>query len=233
MDSLKLIPEVFYDVLARLTPGLVLLALLPMAFDASLGSAVEKVVVGTQGLSESTVVALSVVVVAGFVTGHLVAGVSELVRTGLLERLFPRSYRVLEDALQEGDGAYPAATRQGLVTKIEELFGVEPDLAGRGLRRALHLWHDALLASDKQIETKVQKVRAEQRMIEGVFVSIGITLIIYLLRVSVDAEARPVDWLFLGGLVVSVLVSGLRAANLYRAYSWAVINHFMAQQRDP
>lgn len=225
-DFLKLIPEIFYDLLVRLTPGLVFLSLIAISLGGSPGDIVEAFVKGSVALRGSTFVAVSVLVVAGFVAGHLIAGVSDVVRTKILERIFPKNYSVLEDALGTGLGGYPPAVQEALKKEVQKLYGDEAPAETRQVRRALHLWQDALLRGDKEIETRVRKVRAEQRMLEGVFVASTAALIAYGVRVSLDAGARPVHWLLLGGLAVTAALSAWRSARLYRDYSWAVINHF-------
>ncbi len=99
MDALKLIPQLFYDLISRVLPGCVAIILLAASTDTKLGKMMADPWEGASAMQGSALLLGFGFVVTAYLVGQVLSPVSDLVERRVLERLFSAYYRVLEMGL--------------------------------------------------------------------------------------------------------------------------------------
>ena len=73
MEITKVIPEVFYDVLGRLVPGIAAIWIWSIAAGTTFAAFVTNVYAGSTTLSQSVVVLVATLLLAAYLIGHISA----------------------------------------------------------------------------------------------------------------------------------------------------------------
>lgn len=101
MEALKLIPQLFYDLISRVLPGCVALILLAASTDTKLGKLAADFSEGASAIQESALLLGFGFTIAGYVVGQVLSPVSDFVENNVIKRLFSSYYRVLEMGLSK------------------------------------------------------------------------------------------------------------------------------------
>ncbi len=102
MDVLRLIPQLYYDLVSRVFPGSMTILAITLAVDFKLGSILAFVLAGAP--QQSTLVLGLMVFIGAYMTGQLIAPLRDFLERQVAVRLFPAHFRVVRDTATAGGG---------------------------------------------------------------------------------------------------------------------------------
>ena len=220
----KIIPELFYDLLGRVIPGVIAVWIWLYALGISLTTALVIMFGTSKVLSESVFVVITTIMLIGYLIGHLISPVSSFMHTQVLARLFPSYFKVLQNAVLSSRNPYPSAVSLVLNDEVSSMFGEKArDASSSSYRRITYLWYDSIRLLNPTAGTRLAKMRAEYRMLEGIYVVFTIALILHVLSLL---AGHVISWGFIIGSTIAITIAGWSAARLFRTFQWAVINHY-------
>ncbi len=220
METLKLLPQLFYDLISRVIPGVIALVLIAHALERDLGNLVSGPFTGAPSLQDSPLFLGIAMVGAAYIVGQILAPVSDLYERRLIGRVVPARYWLFPAALQ-AESPYPAAMRQFLHQELGE--GMAAGAAKR-FTVVLFVWYDWLRVWKPEAGMRVTKLRAEYRMFGGIAVASWFAGILHLFLSLVGAVAFQV-WFLPVGLLLAVFASwGM--VRTYRTFQWSVLNQY-------
>ncbi len=121
MDVVRLMPQLYYDLLSRVFPGGMTILALTVAVDFELGSILAHVLEGAPPLQGSAIVLALIVFIAAYLTGQNIAPLSGFLESHVATRLFPVHFRVVREAATTGDG-YSSEIRRFLREELSEAW---------------------------------------------------------------------------------------------------------------
>ena len=228
VELAKIIPEIFYDVIGRVVPGLIAVWAWTYAFGTNPAKLSDHMFSASKAFSESVFVQASSILFVAYLIGHLISPISSLMHTYVLASFFPRYFSVLHDAVSSGHNPYPSRTQKLLTLEVVKLFGQsDRKVSEAQYRRATYLWYDWIRLANPAAGARLAKMRAEYRMLEGLYVVLVIAILIYpISRWSIPATSSAVSWTFVIGIAVGLTLAAWGAARLFRTFQWAVMNHY-------
>ncbi len=229
MDALKLIPQLLYDVISRVIPGVVALVLVAAAMGSDLGALVAGPFRGASALQQSALFLGIGVIGASYIVGAMISPVSDFYERYVVGALMPRSFWLLPGALAPGSH-YPAPMQRFLLRELD-LTDESRALAAARFRGALFVWYDWLRVWQPQAGSRVEKIRSEYRMFGGVAVGAFAAVLIHLIRAL--ASGAPLQPLFvIMGLLLFVFASwGM--ARMFRTFERSVVNQYYVSKEEP
>lgn len=229
MDALKLIPQLFYDVISRVIPGVVALVLIAAALGSDLGALVAGPFRGAGALSSSALFLGIGVIGASYIAGQMIAPVSDFHERYVVTRLVPRDFWFMPGALGPAS-PYPEALQLFLLRELG-LGDDNRDMAAARFRVALFVWYDWLRVWQVQAGARVEKIRAEYRMFGGVSVAAFAATTAHLIR-SVLGYAAPQP-LFIAAGVLLFIFASWGMARMYRTFERSVVNQYYVSKEEP
>ncbi len=226
MDALKLIPQLFYDLISRVLPGSVLIILLAASTDSKLGKVTTDFWEGATAIQESALLLGFGFVVAAYLVGQIIAPISDFIENTVVRRLFPAYFQVLQIGVSS-KGAYSANMRKVLLQEL----GVEKDddlsqITPSQYQKAVFVWYDWLRVNFQEAGANAAKIRAEYRMHSQNTVAFIATLAAHLIW-SYTQQSEP-NLALIIVTVIAGLLSLWAIARTYRTFQWAVIQQFYA-----
>ena len=228
MPALDIIPQLYYDILGRIIPGAVAIWLWVLAANGQLAALLLHPYSGSQTLSGSLLVLLATWSIAAYVIGHLLSPISAMIHTRILARYLPSYFNILQDAVSVSAKGYPPSIRSFFADEAANLYG--KDTVSRGVpsaaqyRQATYIWYDLVRLRSVSSGSRLGKMRAEYRMLEGLYVAFALTVPI-----------QVCWWLIVGGdfslelLAASLcgfILSCWSAVRLFQTFQRAVINEY-------
>jgi hypothetical protein len=230
VEITKVIPEVSYDVLGRMVPGIAAIWVWSIAAGTTFAALVVNVYAGSTTLSQSVIVLVATLLLAAYLIGHIISPISGFFHSRILPYLFPSYFAVLADAAgYDGKGAYPSAARAFFQKEIHRLFG-ETTPTQSQYRQATYLWYDSVRMDSDSAAAKLGKMRAEYGMLEGLYVVLVIAIPINLTYWFVTE--RRLDLVLLGLAAGGFVVVAWSAARTFRTFQRAVINQYYLLNKD-
>jgi hypothetical protein len=225
----KLVPEIFYDIIGRMIPGLAGLVVWSYVLDADVPRVIQSLYVSA-GASESAVLFGLTAITVAYAIGHLVSPLSAAAHSHVLPQIFPTSYRVLKDAAIGGRNAYPGSIAAFFHEETAALLRTKDGEASAAqYRRITFLWYDWIRLRNPTAGTRLAKIRAEYRMLESLYIVFAVGLVFAALvgiASRLGYSARPVPLLAVLALVVCLSLATWAAARLFQTFQFAVINHY-------
>ncbi len=226
MEALKLIPQLFYDMIARVIPGALAIVLVAEAADLKLGVLVNKFWDGAAAVQQSVLFFSFGFILAAYVVGQILSPISDFLESRVVKKLFPRYYHVLKNAISEGS-EYSPAVRKFLLKEL----GCEKETDAKGMSaavasKAIFVWFDWLRVTDQDAGARAAKIRAEYRMhIQN--------SVVFFCALVIDLTAVLIHWrLFNPVLIVLLTLAGIislwATARTHRAFQWAVLQQYYA-----
>lgn len=228
MDVLKLIPQIFYDIIARVIPGCTTILVLGEAVNRPLVAGVFSLLAGRQFAKDDSMLALmSIWVVGGYVAGLLLAPLGKVLRDLSARVRSPGKPPLIQ--LREGTDRYLPKVRDFLLGEVSDASDIQ-------VRNAVWSWYDWLRIYYPDAGSICAKMRAEYSM----FASLGAGLIVALCaRVYVtawqalEAEVGALVFitrssLFLGAVLVGAVISLRRSLEIMHLFERAVIHLYVA-----
>ena len=222
MDALKLIPQLFYDVISRVIPGVVALVLVAAALGSHLGALVAGPFGGAASLQDSALFLGVAVIGASYIAGQMIAPVSDFYERYVVGALVPRSFWLLPGALGP-DSHYPEAMQLFMLRELG-LTDENRQLAGTRFRVALFVWYDWLRVWQVPAGARVEKIRAEYRMFGGVAVAAFAATAAHVGRALLIAGSLQPLFIATGALLF--VFSSWGMARTYRTFERSVVNQY-------
>ena len=222
MEALKLIPQLFYDLISRIIPGFVALFLLPFAIGIRLGDLPALVFAGSPTLQNSVFVLGATGFVLAYLLGHIAALLADLYEDEIASRPMPQFVGALKHAVSPKSG-YPPHIKDFLSDEIH--CGNHParDTDDKTVQKFLFIFYDWLRVHKPDVGERCAKIRAEYRMHAGIAV-VMLAAIITHLMVSLSTRRQNVPLLLLS-LLFSVLFTWAHGRTR-RMFEWSVINQY-------
>ncbi len=222
MDALKLIPQLFYDVISRVIPGIVTLVLVAAALGSDLGALVVGPFRGAPSLQASALFLGVGVIGAAYIAGQMIAPVSDFYERYVVGALVPASFWFMPSAL--GPGSHYPETMQAFLLRELGLGDDNRQLAGARFRVALFVWYDWLRVWQVPAGARVEKIRAEYRMFGGVAVAAFAATLAHVGRaLFVSGSLQP---LFVATGLLLFIFSSWGMARTYRTFERSVVNQY-------
>jgi len=225
MEISKIIPEIYYDLLGRVIPGLMALWIWCDALGYDWVTITVGIYVGSKTLSESVFVLVVTTLLMAYLVGYLIGPLSNFVHSKVLAKMFPSFFNVLKDASSNGPNQYPTEFREFFRNETSRILRTATETASASeYRRITYLWYDWVRITDPTAGTRLAKIRAEYRMLEGLCVVFGTAILGYV--TSVWLISKAIDWGFIIGCTLVTIILVLNASRLFQTFQWAVINHY-------
>lgn len=228
MDTIKLIPQLLYDVVSRVIPGVVALVLVAAAMGSDLGALVAGPFRGASALQQSALFLGIGVIGASYIVGAMLSPVSDFYERYVVGALMPRSFWLLPAALAPGSH-YPAAMQRFLLREL----GLSEDkraLAPARFRGALFVWYDWLRVWQEPAGSRVEKIRSEYRMFGGVAVAAFAGLVVHIGHaLAAHGTFQP---LFALSTFLFFLFASWGLARMFRTFERSVVNQYYVSREE-
>lgn len=231
MKVAELIPQFFYDLIARLLPGGILLVGLNFAVQADVFAVLLTPFAHIRPLSESFLFLFALTISAAYLVGHLLGPLSRILQHKIVPSIRPLSgsFHVLRSAIMDDNGAY-AFDLQSFLAKELGYASLAAARQAKEVRYtpAVYIWADWLRLLEPGVGARLVKLRAEYRM----HAQLAVALILVLLTHwgAVITGATQPSWL-LSGIGAAVVVLSIRnVASSFRNFQWSVLNHLYAEK---
>jgi len=154
MDALRVIPQLFFDLIARVIPGIVALALFGIALQVNCSWFVVSLKEGPRVLNESTTLWVFTVLVLCYVLGHFLAPLSKLVQ----EFAHSSNIHVIEPVFNE-----PLKVSLALQRFVKADLG-DPSYYQEHFEDEIWVWYDWLRVFVPSAGGLAARIRAEYTM---------------------------------------------------------------------
>ncbi|HET9982979.1 MAG TPA: hypothetical protein VFQ38_05315 [Longimicrobiales bacterium] len=226
MDAIKLVPQLFYDVISRVIPGVMALVLIAAALGRDLGAMVVGPFAGAPALQGSALFLSVAVIGAAYIVGQLLGPVSDFFERRIASVFVPRSYWLRPEALARG-GRYPASMRRLLLAELELADDGDAG-AGERLTATIFLWYDWLRVWQPEAGARVEKLRAQYRMFGGIAVAAFFAAFAHVLVHVLGAGRFAPD--FVAAALAMALFSSWGMVRMYRTFQWSVLNQYFVSR---
>lgn len=230
MEVSKIVPQFFYDVIARGVPGGALL----IGWSFALGSTTDVndiVMTGIEGdpaSITSTVVFLVLFAFYAYVLGHIISPVGEWIsKSDLVNNRYSDFLHVLRNCVDPEKSTLPKNIQQYIKQELDIDEGNESD--NFEYTSILFIWSDWLRFKSADAGSRIVKLRAEYRMLIGLSV-VG----------AVTSGLHIVSWIFIKDVKLDLLVILLGPlvfylgligyCRAYKTFQWGVINSYYAEK---
>ncbi len=220
MEVPKQIPQLFYDLIGKIIPGVVALCFFTFGTGTGIGELPRMLFAGSYALQNSVFTLLSVAVLTSYVLGHIISMVSDTFEKKLARFLVPKSYNILNQSISS-ESRYPQKIKDFLVREVgngqkeKEKVGV-----------MIFIWYDWLKVHSPDAGARSAKVRAEYRMHSGISVVMVATILIQLLFFIAFDDQLELFLLAVSAILAVLFLLG--HARLRKMFEWSVINQYYA-----
>jgi hypothetical protein len=224
VDILKLVPQLFYDLISRVIPGFVALAVLAAAVDLKLGKLATDFWDGAKAMQDSALFLGFGFLLAAYLVGHILSPISDFLEKHIAERLFPAYYRVLKNAVS-GHSDYSPSMQSFFLKELGLEKGDDPEKVPLGrYRKTVFVWFDWLRINNPDAGARAAKIRAEYRMHSQNAVVFILALLMNLISTYVSRSSLKFDFLIVMATVG--LASIWATARTYQSFQFAVLQQF-------
>jgi hypothetical protein len=226
METLKLIPQLFYDLIARVIPGLTAIAAFSFAADIKMGMLLSGLFEGSKTLQESTFVLSTTAIFCAYLIGHFIGILSDLFERRIARKLFPSFFHNLKSAITATDGRYSPELKNFFIKKIGfNQKKVDPESISDGIyTTSIFVWYDWLRVNDPDAGARAAKVRAEYRMHGGISVVMILTIIMHGFSIVFKNSTFNIYLIVVSSVIGAFSLWGL--ARTYRMFQWNVMNQY-------
>ena len=226
MDALKLIPQLFYDLIARVLPGSVALILLGLSTNLKLGKWITDFWEGATAIQGSALWLGFGFLVAAYLVGHIISPISDFIENRYVKRVFSDYFEVLQIGLSS-EHIYSPEMRKVLFRELGAATDNDiSQITSSQYQKAVFVWYDWLRVNSPQAGANAAKIRAEYRMHSQNTVVFMTALLTHLIWAATQqGRLKP-------ALIILTVLAGLLSlwatARTYRTFQWSVIQHFYA-----
>ena len=250
MNDIKVIPQVFYDVIARIIPGTVAILALMSASNRKLQDVITILFNGSTELTNSTFVLILTLLVLAFLLGHFISALSDFfLLRWILTKPLRSFFKILQDTLNElcndnlekrvsqliEDTVGSSTPTQEEVTQKphkEKSKRVEPEVA------AFYLWYDRVRVLNPDVGSRLAKLRAEYHMRERIAQALLIALLLHILLFIFTSRKPPElivswNWYFFFFSIGGYLIARIATVKACKTLQRSVISHFFLLNNIP
>jgi hypothetical protein len=226
MEALKLVPQLFYDLIARVLPGSVAIIMVAAAANLKLGKLATDFWDGATAIQQSAIFLGFGFFVAAYIVGQLISPISDFIENRIVKRLFPAYFSVLKNALSSSS-EYSPSVRSFLLRELGYKKETEASQITAGQSsKAVFVWYDWLRVNDPDSGARAAKIRAEYRMHSQNTVAFLIALVVHLALAYMQQSSLNPTLIIV--LTIASLTSLWATARTYRTFQWAVVQQFYA-----
>lgn len=256
MEVSKVVPQFFYDLIARGVPGGALLIGLAIA-TGNTANLAEKTMLGIPLGKESATsyfIFLILFFLYSYILGHIIEPIGDCMRqSNWLKRLFPEQTDVIKHSLSLKTSRYATGIRKQMIDELDSVVrhemqaqaGITDDeqefIQKEGPKfeyiYMIYLWAEWLRCKNPDAGARIVKLRAECRMLIGLCVVGAITFIVHLFYALLNKNVALNSIILLISLFVFMLcLAGF--AEIYKIFQHGVINGYLitksveAEQRE-
>ncbi len=222
MDALKLIPQLFYDVISRVIPGVVALVLVALALGSNVGALAAGPFSGAPALRDSPLFLGVALIGAAYIAGQMIAPVSDFYERYIVGAIVPARFWMMPGAVSPGS-QYPENMQAFLLRELG-LGDGDRQLAAARFRAVVFVWYDWLRVWQVPAGARVEKIRSEYRMFGGVAVAAFGATLVHLGRALLVSGALQPFYVATGLLLF--LFSSWGMARTYRTFERSVANQY-------
>jgi hypothetical protein len=220
MDALKLIPQIFFDVIARIIPGALLMLLLDHAIEMNFTEIALNAFKVNAELRKSALVWIIVVTTSAYVLGHLIAPFIRLLEKEgrykpyrilrhplhVFVKPSTKEPEVLKEIVDPDSRQYFPHMRAYLKTELDETTG---DAGVTDYDKTVFVWYDWLRLNYPEIGALTAKIRAEYTMYGGMAVAMIVALILPpVIILSKSLRGHTPNWKF-SALMIFIAIVGV------------------------
>ena len=175
MDSLKIVPQIFYDLIGRVIPGGVAIFAFATALNFTVGEIINKVLDGIPTFQQSSFVLTMIFLVSAYIIGHLLVPLSHLL-SGIMSSLdVQKSFHILEGIVSEDEKVkqrHGKGPLKGIKDSLIALIDEDSEMgkvsrlerSKRQYTDIIFLWYDRLRRENADVGDRLTKLRAEHEM---------------------------------------------------------------------
>jgi len=235
MEVSKIVPQLFYDVIARGVPGGALIAGTSFSLGDS-ASIRDIVMVGFSGANASVSATLSfflLLMFYSYILGHIISPVGDwVVDRDIIKSKFSIYLHVLKDSVDPGKSTFPRKIQKYL----REQAGIFQDDIDSGKENknvkftsVLFIWSDWLRFKSADAGSRIVKLRAEYRMLLGLSVVGVYTAVLHVICSAFIDDVSLNIVLIVSGIALSWL-GFLGYCKGYSTFQFSVINNYYAEK---
>lgn len=226
MEALKLIPQIYHDILARIVPGSAAFFCISFAMSKKMGAILNSLFDGSDALQKSSFSLILALIVLAYIFGHITGLFSDQLEN-LIRKIFPKFFKVLAEIIN-GESHYSQKIENFI--KEEVGFSEEKDYSKSKINKNLFIWYDWLRIHAPEAGSRVAKLRAEYRMLSGMAVVMLASFIIHILFNLIMSFKFHI--FFACSTISLFLLFSWANARLYRLFQWAIINQYFAAKSE-
>lgn len=257
MEGLKIIPQLFYDLMARIIPGSIAILALTIAGNVTLGQVRDKVFQAVPTMPPSSFFSITTFLVGAYLLGHFLGSFNDLFKnTGrwiaknklfskviiskavmpmriIWPKIFPSFSRTLRESLDKLCTPYLVGKANHLFKKTlhgEETTEEKVELDMIQYRDAIYLWYDWLRVQNADVGARLTKLRAEYHMLERIAYALFIALILHLslwIGTKIIKPEMAINWYLVISSCLGFILSSRAAAKACWTFQWSIINHYI------
>ena len=223
MELAKVIPQVFYDLIARFIPGLLALFVWSISLKITIGKIFEHIYGTNQALLESSFILGTSILIIAYLLGQFLSPLSDLLERTVLTKVSPKSFNLLSHQLDPNN-------QEGNPYELQPLIKQEMGNENAKVTASFGLiwqWYDFIRVNNTDAGARLTKMRSEYRMFEGCAVGLGIGIILHVPSVYCSPGTAP--WLLVF-LLIGLLVACWGAIRTSKMFQQSIINHYQILQ---
>lgn len=223
MDAIKLVPQLFYDLISRIIPGFTSLFFFTLATGKQVGELPALIFKDSNTLQNSIFFLLLVALLASYLIGQIIALLSDSYEEIFLKRVFSKYFNLLEHLISP-DSQYPKEEKTILINEIKP-----DDKDKKIIQEKIWIWYDWIRVKNPEAGARCAKVRAEYRMHAGISVVMIFTALLHVFSYFIY-EIKFNLSLIIISIILAILFTWVHA-RIHRMFERNVIGQFLAIKR--
>lgn len=238
MDNLKVIPQVFYDLIARIIPGAIAIWVLTAACNIKSERIVAALLDGFPELQHSAFILIIVFLLSAYLAGHLISTVNDFPPfRWTLSKIFPSFSTILRKIR---DGLCTDYLKNEMDRLVKEVVcgDTAPSEARdeKHYKAAVYLWYDLLRVRYPDVGGRLTKLRAEyhmrKRIAEVLFIAMILHILLSIIGVWIGALGVSLNKYTLGISLSGFILSGWGAVRACKTFQRSIINHYILMKKE-
>ncbi|WP_455205576.1 hypothetical protein [Kaarinaea lacus] len=224
MDSLRIIPQFFYDVIGRILPGSAAIVGFALAMEIPLDTLLASSISPSSKLKDSILFILTLFVALSYMLGHLMGVFHDILRKILKDLCFS-DFNVLRKwicPLPHANDNFKSSTLKKEFDDTQQRICRENDKDE--YTTVLFIWYDWLRVEYPDVGNRITKLRAEYTMRAGIASAALLSLICHLFAIWRDQTNYNVY--LVGGCIFVFVVAVFSYKKAYKIFQISIINHY-------
>jgi hypothetical protein len=247
MDGLKIVPQIFYDLIGRVIPGGVAIFAFATSLNLKVGEVINKVLDGTPALQQSSFVLTMIFLIAAYIIGHLIVPLSHLLSSIMSRFDVLKSFHILEGIVSEDEKIkkrYSKGPLKGIKDSLTALIEEDSEMekvsrferSNRQYTDIIFLWYDRLRMENADIGDRLTKLRAEHEMHRALAVVLFTVLLLHpggweLHRSGLWSQAIPFNIPLMIVAFIGFILSAWGMAKTSWRFQMSTIQHYHIERK--